>query len=55
MRYYGADEDRLQLRGRHATNVRDYYLDTGKFDGDHCWNTGAALLWNVDGWSLLGE
>lgn len=55
VRYYGADQDRLQMRGRPATNVSDYYVDTGKFDGDHSWNTGVELLWNVDGWSLLGE
>ena len=55
VRYYGADRDQLQMRGKPATNVSDFYVDTGKFAGDHSWNTGLELLWNVDGWSLLGE
>jgi phosphate-selective porin OprO/OprP len=55
VRYYGGDGDQLQFRGKPATNVSDFYVDTGKFAGDHSWNTGLELLWNVDGWSLLGE
>jgi len=55
IRYYDAQSGQLQFRGRPATNVSDYYVDTGKFDGDHSWNTGVELLWNIDGWSLLGE
>lgn len=55
VRYYEGDKDLLQFRGKPATNVSDYYVDTGKFEGDHSWNTGIELLWNVDGWSLLGE
>ncbi len=55
VRYYDAEAGRLQFRGKPATNVSDFYVDTGKFDGDHSWNTGLELLWNVDGWSVLGE
>jgi phosphate-selective porin len=55
VRYYDAEAGRLQFRGKPATNVSDFYVDTGKFDGDHSWNTGVELLWNVDGWSVLGE
>ncbi len=55
LRYYGADDDELRFRGKPATNVSDYYVDTYKFHGDHSWNTGLELLWNVNGLSLLGE
>jgi phosphate-selective porin len=55
VRYYGADNNELRFRGKPATNVSDYYVDTDKFAGDHAWNTGLELLWNVDGLSLLGE
>jgi phosphate-selective porin OprO/OprP len=55
VRYYGADNDQLRFRGQPASHVSEYYVDTGKFDGDHAWNTGLELLWNVNGYSLLGE
>jgi len=55
VRYYGADNDQLRFRGQPASHVAEYYVDTGNFDGDHAWNTGLELLWNVDGYSLLGE
>ena len=55
VRYYGADDDQLRFRGQPASHVAEYYVDTGKIPGDHAWNTGLELLWNVDGYSLLGE
>ena len=55
VRYYSGDDDQLRLRGQPASHVAEYYVDTGKIAGDHAWNTGLELLWNVDGYSLLGE
>jgi phosphate-selective porin OprO and OprP len=55
VRYYGGDDDTLRFRGQPASHVADYYVDTGKLAGDHAWNTGLEALWNVDGFSLLGE
>ena len=55
VRYYGGDDNQLRFRGKPATNVSDYYVDTYYFQGDHSWNTGLELLWNVNGLSVLGE
>jgi phosphate-selective porin OprO and OprP len=55
VRYYGAVEDQLRYRGRPASNVADYFVDSGPVPGNHAWHTGLELLWNVDGFSLLGE
>jgi len=55
VRYYGADDDELRFRGRPASNVADYYVDTGKVAGDHAWNAGLEALWNVGAYSLLAE
>ncbi len=55
LRYYGADEGQLRYRGRPASNVADYYVDTGNIAGDHAWHGGLEVLWNVNGYSLLGE
>ena len=55
VRYYGAADNELRYRGRPASNVADYYVDTGRVPGDHAWHTGLELLWNLRGWSLLAE
>jgi phosphate-selective porin len=55
VRYYGADDDELRYRGRPASNVVDYYVDTGVIPGDHAWHTGLEALWALGGWSVLGE
>jgi len=55
VRYHGGDNDMLRFRGKPATNVSEYCVDTFNFSGDHAWNTGLELLWNVDGLSVLGE
>ena len=55
LRYYGADNHQLRYRGRPASNVADYYVDTGNIPGDHAWQGGLETLLNVGGWSVLGE
>jgi phosphate-selective porin len=55
VRYYGAVQDELRYKGRPASNVADYYVDTGKVAGDHAWNTGLEALWSHGAYSLLGE
>jgi phosphate-selective porin len=54
-RYYGGADNLLRFRGRPASNVADYYVDTGKVPGDHAWHTGLEALWFVRGYSLLAE
>jgi len=55
VRYYGAVGDQLRYRGRPASNVADYYVDSGNVAGDHAWHTGLEALWNVGGYSVLAE
>jgi phosphate-selective porin OprO and OprP len=55
VRYYGAVNDELRYRGRPASNVADYYVDTGKVAGDHAWNTGLEALWSQGAYSVLAE
>ena len=40
VRRYGGAEDTLRYRGRPASNVADYYVDSGNIPGDHAWHTG---------------
>jgi phosphate-selective porin len=54
-RYQTGDGDLIRMRGRPASNVADYYVDTGNLDSDHAWNLGFEALWADRGWSLLGE
>jgi len=54
-RYYGADNGQLRYRGRPASNVADYYVDTGNIPGDHAWHGGLEALLNVRGYSILAE
>ena len=44
-----------RYRGRPASNVADYYVDTGNIPGSHAWHGGLEALLNVQGWSVLGE
>jgi len=55
VRRYGAVDDELRYRGRPASNVADYYVDTGRLPGDHAWHTGLEALLSVRGASLLAE
>ncbi len=55
VRYYAGDNDTLRFRGQPASHVSDFFVDTGNIAGDHAWNTGLEALWNVDGFSVLGE
>jgi phosphate-selective porin OprO and OprP len=55
VRRYGAVEDELRYRGRPASNVADYYVDTGRIPGDHAWHTGLEALLSIRGASLLAE
>lgn len=55
VRYYAGDNDTLRFRGQPASHVADFFVDTGNIAGDHAWNTGLEALWNVAGFSLLGE
>lgn len=55
VRYYAGDDDTLRFRGQPASHVSDFFVDTGNIAGDHAWNTGLEALWNVAGFSLLGE
>jgi phosphate-selective porin OprO and OprP len=55
VRYYAGDNDTLRFRGQPASHVSDFFVDTGNIAGDHAWNTGLEALWNVAGFSLLGE
>ena len=55
VRRYGGANDTLRYRGRPASNVADYFVDTGSIHGDHAWHTGLEALLNVRGWSLLAE
>jgi phosphate-selective porin len=55
VRYYGGDKNTLRFRGRPATNVSDYYVDSGNIPADHAWNVGFEVLANYRGYSLLGE
>jgi phosphate-selective porin len=55
VRYYGADDDQLRLRGQPASHVSDYYVDTGNLSGDHAWNTGIEALYSDEGFSVMGE
>jgi phosphate-selective porin len=55
VRYYGADNGQLRFLGRPASNVADYYVDTGNVPGDHAWNTGLEALWSGGPYSLLAE
>ena len=55
VRYYAGDDDTLRFRGQPASHVSDFFVDTGNMAGDHAWNTGLEVLWNVGGFSLLGE
>jgi phosphate-selective porin len=55
VRYYSAAEDQLRYRGRPASNVADYYVDTGRIEGDHAWHTGLELLYSQGPYSVLAE
>jgi phosphate-selective porin len=55
VRYYGADNGQLRFLGRPASNVADYYVDTGAVPGDHAWNSGLEALWSGGPYSLLAE
>jgi phosphate-selective porin len=55
VRYYAGDDDTLRFRGQPASHVSDFFVDTGNIAGDHAWNTGLEALWNVAGFSMLGE
>jgi phosphate-selective porin len=55
VRHLGAAGDELRYRGRPASNVADYYVDTGRLAGDHAWHTGLEALANLRNWSVLAE
>jgi phosphate-selective porin OprO/OprP len=55
LRYAGADDGAFRFRARPASNVTDYYLDTGSFDGDYALNLGLETLWNEGPVSVLAE
>jgi phosphate-selective porin OprO/OprP len=55
VRYYSAAEDQLRYRGRPASNVADYYVDTGRITGSHALHGGVEALYSRGGWSLLAE
>jgi phosphate-selective porin OprO/OprP len=54
-RYFGADNDTMRYKGRPESNVTSNYVDSGNLSGDHARHLGFEGLWNVRGWSLMGE
>jgi phosphate-selective porin len=55
LRYYSAANDQLRYRGRPASNVSDYYVNTGNFAGDHALHSSLEALWSNGPYSLLAE
>lgn len=55
VRYVDAAADELRYRGRPASNVADYYVDTGRLAGNSAWHAGLEALVNVRNWSVLAE
>jgi phosphate-selective porin OprO and OprP len=55
VRYNGADNDTIRLKGKNESNVTSDYVDTGNLHADHQWEAGVEALWACRGFSLGGE
>jgi phosphate-selective porin OprO/OprP len=55
LRYAGANNGVVQLRGRAESNVTDYYVDTGKIPGSNQKEFALEGLWTRDRYSVLTE
>lgn len=55
LRYLGASDGVIRLRGKPASNVASNFVDTGNIAANHAWNTGLEALWNAGPYSLLAE
>lgn len=55
VRYAGAADHVVRLRGKPASNVASNYVDTGNIRGDHAVNLGLEALWNSGPYSVLAE
>ena len=55
LRYAGAADHVIRLRGKPASNVASNYVDTGNISADHAFNLGLEALWNSGPYSVLAE
>ncbi len=54
-RYVGADEGTLRFRGRPESNITEYYVDSGSFDGDRARELGFEGVWGRGPFMLSSE
>jgi len=55
VRYAGATDGAIQLRGKPESDVTSYYVDTGKIPASNQKEFGFEGLWNHDNFSVLTE
>ena len=55
IRYQGADQGVVRLKGQPESHVASNYVDTGIIPATHANNVGTEVLWNEKSVSVLGE